>query len=436
MLADRISRWEYRYLDQLLYRDEHLEHEMILFDPRLRATGKLKDNAAMPETVEEWDEYDVAMIGDVTPDQFPVEAQDSLVEFVKEKGGIAILIAGRNGMPHSFEDQPLFQLLPVEKPEEDYGWDQYHVKVNQLAAGIESLRLDVSQPKSELLWDRVYQEQPITWLSEYSSPRPSARRLLDAVPVDDEGQQIDASELASRPAWVCWQQFGAGRVVYLSAPDTYRLRYRRGDRLHHLFWAQLLRWIASDDPGSNNGRVQLATDKVKYEQDEPIQVIASLADEAGEPITDAQLSAAFFIGDEEISVCPLTSDETQPGRYVGSVGSLAPGAYRVGLLGDDVEALSDDDSGVKTFVNVVTSPNIEAVETTCNRPLMKQIAQVSGGYVIPPTALAEWLTLQSGVPETISQVERQPLWNRWSCLWIAFGCLATEWFVRRFKGLT
>ena len=436
MLADRISRWEYRYLDQLLYRDEHLEHEMILFDPRLRATGKLKDDAAMPETVEAWKEYDVAMIGDVTPDQFPVESQESLVEFVKEKGGVAILIAGRSGMPHSFEDQPLFSLLPVEKMDSDQVSDQFHVGVNRLASNLEAIRLDESQPKSELLWHQVFSEQPITWLSEYSTPRPSARRLLDAIPVDDDGKPTDPNELNQQPTWVCWQQLGAGRVVYLSAPDTYRLRYRRGDRLHHRFWAQLLRWITSDDPGSDNGRVQLTTDKVRYEQQEPIEVVASLSDNAGEPIVDAQLEAMFSGGEGDEQVFALTADETQPGRYVGKVDGLAAGAYRVVLQGDEMDDLVEDGLGVKTFVNVVTATNMEQVNTTCNRPLMKQIAQTSGGHVIPPTALAEWLTLQTGVPETISQIERQPLWNRWSCLWIAFGCLATEWIVRRVKGLT
>ena len=113
MLADRSSRWEYQYLDQLLFRDKHVNHEMILFDPRLRATGKLELSAGMPSTLEEWNQYDVALIGDLTPEQFSRESQESLVDFVKEKGGVAILIAGRSGMPHSFEDEPLFDLLPV-----------------------------------------------------------------------------------------------------------------------------------------------------------------------------------------------------------------------------------------------------------------------------------------------------------------------------------
>ena len=436
MLADRISRWEYRYLDQLLFRDKHLEHEMILFDPRLRATGKLKMNAAIPANLEEWTQYDVAMIGDLTPDEFPEDAQEAFVDFIKEKGGIAILMAGRSGMPHAFEDQPLFDVLPVEKAQEEQNWDQCYVKVNRQSANVEAIRLDESLPKSQQLWKQVFQDQPITWVSDYSSPRPAARRLLDAIPFDDEGKKLDPNELGSQPSWVCWQQVGAGRVVYLSAPDSYRLRYRRGDRLHHLFWAQLLRWIISDDPGGDDGRVQLTTDKTKYRQHEPIKVAVTLTDNDGEAVSDAKLSAVFSAGADEESVFDLTADETEPGRYIGNVESLPAGAYRVALRGDEVDDSSKGGPGVKTFIDISPSLNLESVNTTCNRALMKQIAEVSGGQVIPPTALTEWLTLQAGVPETISQVERRPLWNRWSSLWIAFGCLATEWFVRRVKGLT
>ena len=142
MLADRTSRWEYRYLDQLLFRDEHLEHEMILFKPRLRATGALKDDSSLPLTLEAWSKYDVAVIGDLKPDQFPVQSQESLVEFVKEKGGVAILIAGRSGMPHLFEDQPLASLLPVEKADTQARPDKYHVGVNSsgVQSGIDSPR--------------------------------------------------------------------------------------------------------------------------------------------------------------------------------------------------------------------------------------------------------------------------------------------------------
>jgi len=420
-------------LEQLFFRDEHLEHETILFAPRLRATGNLKADAALPVTVEGWSQYDVAIISDLTPDEFPIPSQESLVEFVKEKGGIAILIAGHRGMPHKFEDQPLASLLPVEKSEGEQAGGGYHVSVNPAAANLEAIRLDNSQVRSTQLWKQIYEVQPIMWISEYATPRPSARRLLDAVPFNVEGEEPAPND---RPSWVCWQQLGSGRVVYLSAPDTYRMRYRRGDRLHHLFWAQLMRWIISNEPSSSsNGLVRLVTDKVRYTQQEPIEVSALLSEVSGDPSAGADVQATFVGADEEKHVFNLLADETQPGRYVAKVEDLQPGAYRVSLQGD-VDDLMDEGESVETFVNVITSLNIEQVNTTCNRPLMKQIAQASGGYVIPPTALAEWLTLQTGMPETISQIERVPLWNRWSCLWVAFGCLATEWFVRRLKGLT
>ena len=75
------------------------------------------------------------------------------------------------------------------------------------------------------------------------------------------------------------------------------------------------------------------------------------------------------------------------------------------------------------------------INTQCNRALLEQVAQMTGGQVIPPTAIGEVLELVSFTPEVIENVERTPLWNRWSNLFIVLGCLFTEWVVRKAKGL-
>ena len=79
--------------------------------------------------------------------------------------------------------------------------------------------------------------------------------------------------------------------------------------------------------------------------------------------------------------------------------------------------------------------SIEMLNTQCNRPLLEQIAQMTGGQVIPPTAIGEVLELVSFTPEVRERIERTPLWNRWSNLFIVLGCLFTEWVVRKAKGL-
>jgi hypothetical protein len=75
------------------------------------------------------------------------------------------------------------------------------------------------------------------------------------------------------------------------------------------------------------------------------------------------------------------------------------------------------------------------LNTQCNRALLEQVAQLTGGQVIPPTAIGEVLELVSFTPDVVSKVERTPLWNRWSSLLIVLGCLFTEWVVRKSKGL-
>jgi hypothetical protein len=63
------------------------------------------------------------------------------------------------------------------------------------------------------------------------------------------------------------------------------------------------------------------------------------------------------------------------------------------------------------------------------------IAQITGGQVIPPTAISEVLQLVSFTPDVSESIQRSPLWNRWSNLIIVLGCLFTEWTVRKGKGL-
>jgi hypothetical protein len=75
------------------------------------------------------------------------------------------------------------------------------------------------------------------------------------------------------------------------------------------------------------------------------------------------------------------------------------------------------------------------LDTKGNRALLQQVAEVSGGQVVPPTAVDEVLALSAMSPEVSERTERQSLWDRWSFLWIIVGCLCTEWTVRKRLGL-
>ena len=87
LLADGVARWEYRYLNQLFRRDEHVEFDELLFHPRLQGTGKLAERPEFPRDVDGWAEYDVVILGDIAPRQLSADSQQALAEFVRTRGG-------------------------------------------------------------------------------------------------------------------------------------------------------------------------------------------------------------------------------------------------------------------------------------------------------------------------------------------------------------
>jgi hypothetical protein len=127
-----------------------------------------------------------------------------------------------------------------------------------------------------------------------------------------------------------------------------------------------------------------------------------------------------------------------PGRYFASLNDLAAGAYQIGVRGQIIDQLLPKESDASNAVATITvrgADNIETLNTQCNRALLEQIAQITGGQVIPPTAIDEVLDLVAFEPQVNESVQRNPLWNRWSSMLIVLGCLFTEWIVRKSKGL-
>jgi hypothetical protein len=235
-----------------------------------------------------------------------------------------------------------------------------------------------------------------------------------------------------------WQRVGAGRVAHAAAVDTYLLLWRRGDQYHHRFWGQFLRWLTAATTGASSEIVRLQTDRTRYAQREPVEVTVWLKDSTGRPLSGEtiQAEARPFKGDA-VSV-DLAADKQVPGRYFGSFTDLPPGAYKIAASGKAITQLlprPEDAEKAQATISVQRVGSIEMLNTECNRPLLEQIAQITGGQVIPPTAIGEVLQLVSFTPEVSETIERSPLWNRWSNLLLVLGCLFTEWIVRKGKGL-
>jgi hypothetical protein len=273
---------------------------------------------------------------------------------------------------------------------------------------------------------------PVYSLSEYSRPKPTSHTLIRAVAAGG----TDTGD--SGRAFLCWQMVGRGRVVYLSAPTTYQLRIRNGDRYHHQFWGQLIRWAIARDLATGSQTVRIRTDKSAYNAGEGVEAIVQLRKLDGSPLTGARLDARAKQNDKVAASVPLVEDATIPGRYTGRFDGLAVGSYAVAVTGGDVDTLLETEKvagPIETPISIDPTLSMEMADTRSNRPLLAQIAELTGGQVVPPTAVAEVLQTVNLSPHVTEETSRQALWDRWLCLWVVFICLAAEWTIRKMTGL-
>jgi hypothetical protein len=435
LLADEFPRWEYRYLTQLFRRDSKVECDELLFHPRLIATGHREESKSVPITVDDWDYYDVIMMGDLATDHLPVAAQESLVKYLQDRGGTVVMIAGTDAMPHAYKTMPLGEIVPVEPVEQSAAGTEGGYEFRITADGLDhpALMIGETEEENRVAWSLVNHYSPLPAVSAWRKPKAAARTLIAAVPRNSTDPEADERN----SAFLCWQQVGRGRIVYLSAPESFRLRFLRGDRLHYRFWGQLVRWSIAADLAAGSKFVRVRTDKSRYNTRETVQMTVRLANAKGEPVVAEGVSANIR-GAGDSRTVSLSADLAVPGEYRGEIRSLAPGEYRIEPTGTTVEQLQRENSQEPAIatLSVQKETSLELTETRCDRALAQQIADATGGQVLPPTAIDEILKLTDLEPLTSETIQQLPLWVQWKYLWIVFGCLQLEWIVRRRLGLS
>lgn len=437
LLADDMPRWEYRYLVNLFERDERIEYEQLLFHPKAKASGELASQLQLPRDVEGWARFRVAILGDLAPAEFDAQSQKALVEYVSVRGGTVILIAGSESMPQAYAGMPLEDLLPVQPAETHSPEMGYHLELSPEARLIPAMQISDHPGATEDVWRDMSSRLPVYSLSSFCAPKTAARTLIRAnLPSDVAAQNSDASIISS--AFLCWQTVGRGRVVYIASPTVYQLRLRHGDRYHYRFWGQLIRWAVARDLSQGSRTVKLGTDRSRTAVGQNVQIFANLSDVGGRPVGDAEVRAQASIDQTPVAQVEMKADPNIPGRYQGEYVPSDAGTLTFQAVGADVTQLLQTEgisNPIETSLVVDPLQSTETEDTRANMPLLHQIAQLTHGQVVQPTAVQELIELTDLDPNVTEETVRTPTWNRWNFLLLLCGVLCIEWTIRKKTGL-
>ena len=178
-------------------------------------------------------------------------------------------------------------------------------------------------------------------------------------------------------------------------------------------------------------RGYLQTDRDRYEIGDRITVTARLQDAAYNPLVVPKVDAALAVAGESAETVPMLPIANQPGGYQATLTARRTGVHSVRIALPASEA----EGGVIEAPFTVELPSVETNQVWLNKPLLMDLASLSGGKYFDVNQLDR---IAAAVPDKTQTIEvrsqPQPIWDVRGMLVALVGLLCTEWLLRkRFK---
>ena len=226
---------------------------------------------------------------------------------------------------------------------------------------------------------------------------------------------------------ILYQFVGTGKSMFHAFDDTWRWRFRSGDKYFGRFWVQTIRFLArSRLAGQRQAEVQ--TDRRRYQRGQPIQFRVrfpnpGLAPKSGD-VTVQVAHAGQGQRKLALKLVPGTHNV-----FEGAMPQAVEGDYEVQLLPPPVL-----DGPIPTTSFRVDAPVNEFERIEMNGVELLCAAELSGGKFYTPLVadtLVKDLPKPSKVPlDTDPPI---PLWNTWPVLTLFLALLTLEWVFRKRK---
>lgn len=426
LYVESVPRYEFRYLKNLLERESTIDLAVLLLDSDIEYAQQDRSAiTAFPSSKEELFGHDVLIFGDVRPSgQITPTDLEHIRDFVREKGGGFLLIAGRDFAPQEYRDTVLEPLLPIDvgaPGREGQRTEQGGGFVPQLT--IEGRANPIFRfVDDEGENERILASLPaLYWYARSEKAKPGAQVL--AV------HPTDTSELTSQPIpLVAVQFFGSGRTLYQGYDATWRWRYRNEGIFHERYWIQAVRYLSRAKLLGTDRAAEIMVDRRVYKRGEPVQVRVRFLDEVAVTPGD---EVAVTLEQEGQRQTPVQLDRLpgSPTVFESVLGHLDAGRYRARLTRPALQA-----PPMTEFMVVPPPGELDRVQM--NQAELRQVADLTSGvYHSLDRADGLFDELPTGRRVALQTDPPVELWNTWPVLALFFGLLLLEWVGRKRKSM-
>ena len=433
LLVAGAPSWEYRLVQKLLARDKTITLSCWLqtLDEERAQEGN-RPITRLPVTKEELFYYDEILLFDPNPQEFDQAWIELLKQFVGEHAGGLLFMAGpkhSGRLLTNARTSELQKLLPVSFGDVGALEVASLLSTNQRAWPLDVVEANVDHPVMRFYPDRQetlqrWETLPgIFWSFPSKEPKPTAQVLLEHS--DPTLREVEGA----RPLMVSGR-YGSGHTLYLGFNGSWR--WRRAGRQAEFFdkfWIQAVRYLVEGRALEGRRRGYLQTDRDRYELGEKITVTARLQDATYNPLVLAKIEASLQRASGTPETVVLLPIANQPGAYEASLTARETGVHTLRVA---TPGASDSEGSMIESPFSVEMPSVEANQVWLDKPLLKELAEASGGQYFEINELDKLIAAVPNEVETIEvRSKPDPLWDFRGMLLLLVGLLGAEWFIRK-----
>lgn len=445
LLISGSPNWDYQQVLRLLQRDPSIQVASWLqsLDPERPQEGNLT-LTSFPRSLEELGEFNVVILIDPDPSRdFDDEFMNSLRALLDTKAGGLLYMAGPL---HTTEflgrstTGVISDLLPVQFGDaEQLDFQTTIAAATELAASgdlvAETPNLD--HPVMSFHGDPArnqtqWKEMPnVFWTFPVASVKPATRTLL---------KKVDATTPENNQPILVAGRYSAGNVLFFGFNSTWRWR-SVGVQAQYFdrFWIQVIRFLVESRSLQGQRRAIVETDRLEYDLGDRVRITARVLDTQYQPLNEEKVTATVTTSDELQLPVELKKVPGQIGEFQGVLTPQTTGQFQLSMVLPEAAGGTEqsDDQVVQGTSFRVQAPSLEASTYWLNEPLLRKIAETSGGKYF---RIDQWEAVSAAVPEKTTETQYEsrpePLWDqtrwlRWTFFLIPVALLSLEWALRK-----
>ncbi|MGH7142516.1 MAG: hypothetical protein ACREJ2_00100 [Planctomycetota bacterium] len=433
-------RWEWHYLKNGLRRDKTVLFDTLLgvcsdsTNPDDRSwfwdgsTDKTEPLTGFPHKyknekgieVDPLDDYDVIILGDVSPDMFSKGDPEAMVKFVTDHGGALVFLAGPYRMPYTWLNTPLADLIPVVfKDQPDTGdeiWDQeWQLKPTEEGMLEHWTQLDENLAES----NQLYSEMPgLYW---YCRAVQKAKLLAKVIFAHPEVNGVDNNPLPI----IATMPVGHGNTMFVGTDELWRLRKRYDNEYFYKLWFEGIRSLVA-----TRGRYNLSAPKETGVVGESFAIEGDIAKDLVPTMApNGTLSVTLSSADPtfESRTIKLELEKGTENKYRTTYIFPKEGRYTV--------KMNDENGNPAANLDItIENPSAETERFEANKQMLTTIADYTQGSMvelphIDDLADTKHLPVRDRTYTTPGQEDRNTIdWWLWA-LFLVLICL--EWSLRK-----